>query len=122
MQTANPGARLWRLKPGARTINKCLILMVGIMGYAARHGFATGNAAEGIDKLKEPEGESRVIEENVLTPAEIRLTIDVAADPWRLPIMFAAVTGARKAEIAGLQWSDIDWNRRSADIRRSWRR
>lgn len=122
LQMTNPGARLRPLRPGARTINKCLILMVGIMGYAARHRFATGNSAEGIEKLKEREGESRVIEENVLTPAEIRLVIDAAVDTWRLPIMFAAVTGVRKAEIAGLQWPDIDWNRRSAEIRRTWRR
>jgi len=69
------------------------------MGYAARHGFATGNAAEGIDKLKEPEGESRVIEENVLTPAEIRLTIDAAADPWRRGAFYEPKTRASRRTV-----------------------
>jgi integrase len=36
--------------------------------------------------------------------------------------MFAAFTGCRQAEWAGLQWGDIDWNRRTAEIRRQWRR
>jgi integrase len=36
--------------------------------------------------------------------------------------MFAAFTGARQAEGTGLQWGDIDWNRRTAEIRRTWRR
>jgi len=27
-----------------------------------------------------------------------------------------------QAEGAGLQWGDIDWNRRTAEIRRQWRR
>ncbi len=36
--------------------------------------------------------------------------------------MFAAFTGCRQAEAAELQWGDIDWNRRTAEIRRQWRR
>src|SRR5207302_1304943 len=33
-----------------------------------------------------------------------------------------ARAGTRQAEVLGLQWGDIDWNRRSAEIRRQWRR
>jgi integrase len=57
-----------------------------------------------------------MLEQNVLTPSELRKLIDATVDPWRLPIMFAAFTGARQAEGVGLQWGDIDWNRRT------WRR
>jgi len=80
------------------------------------------NVAEGMDKLPAAEGEGLVIDQNVLLPTELRKLIDTATDPWAMPIMLAAYTGARQAEVLGLQWSDIDWNRRTAGIRRQWRR
>ena len=63
-----------------------------------------------------------MIEQNVLTPAELRKLLDSTVEPWEMPIMFAAFTGARQAEVLGLKWGDIDWNRRTAEIRRQWRR
>jgi integrase len=122
LQAQNPRARLRPLKPGPRTTNKCLTLLVGIVGYAVEHGFMSRNVAEGMDKLPAAEGEGGVIDQNVLTPAELRKLIDATTDPWSMPIMLAAFTGARQAEVLGLQWGDIDWNRRSAEIRRQWRR
>jgi integrase len=122
LQAQNPRARLRPLKPGPRTTNKCLTLLVGIVGYAVEHGFMSRNVAGGMDKLPAAEGEGAVIDQNVLTPAELRKLIDAAVDPWSMPIMLAAFTGARQAEVLGLQWGDIDWNRRSAEIRRQWRR
>ena len=106
---ADPSARLRPLKPGARTTNKCLTLLVGIMGYAVRHGFAARNAAEDMEKLPVREGESRVVEQNVLTPAELQRVMDATIAPYRMPIMLAANTGTRQAEVLGLQWGDIDW-------------
>lgn len=122
LKAMDPRARLRPLKPGSRTTNKCLTLLVGIMGYGVQHGLANRNAAEGMEKLPMKEGEGRVIEQNVLTPAELRQTIDSATGVYRVPIMLGALTGARQAEILGLQWGDIDWNRRTAEIRRTWRR
>jgi Phage integrase, N-terminal SAM-like domain len=68
LKDKNPKTRLQPLRPGPRTTNKCLTLLVGIMGYGCRHKFVSGNPALKIEKLKEAEGEARVIEENVLTP------------------------------------------------------
>jgi integrase len=122
LQAVNPSVRLRPLKPGPRTTNKCLTLLVGIVGYAVEHGFMSRNVAEGMDKLPAAEGEGGAIDQNVLTPPELRKLIDAAVDPWAMPIMLAAFTGARQAEVLGLQWGDIDWNRRTAEIRRQWRR
>jgi integrase len=122
LQTKNPKARLRSLKPGPRTVNKCLTLLVGVLGYAVEHGFATRNVAQDMAKLPAREGEGQVIEQNVLTPGELRRLVDASVDPWAMPIMLAAYTGARQAEVLGLKWSDIDWNRRTAEIRRQWRR
>jgi hypothetical protein len=75
-----------------------------------------------MDKLPSAKGEGRVIEQNILTPAELRKAIDGAVEPWSAPITLAVFTGARQAEILGLRWPDIDWNNRTAEIRRQWRR
>ncbi len=122
LQASDPSARLRPLKPGPRTTNKCLTLLVGILGYAVEHGFASRNVAADMDKLPTSEGDGQALEQNVLTPAELRKVIDASADPWGMPIMFAAFTGCRQAEVLGLKWSDVDWNRRTAEIRRQWRR
>jgi integrase len=122
LQTMNPSARLRPLRPSPRTTNKCLTLLVGILGYAVEHGFASGNAAADTEKLPAAEGEGQVIEQNVLTLAQLRKLLYSTVDPWGMPVMIAGYTGAREAEVLGLKWSDIDWNRRSAQIRRQWRR
>ena len=75
-----------------------------------------------MEKLPAAEGEGQVLEQNVLTAAELRKLLDATIDPWGMPIMFAAFTGARQAEVLGLKWGDIDWSRRTAEIRRQWRR
>jgi integrase len=122
LRSNDPAAKLRPLNPGPRTTNKCLTLLVGILGYAFEHGLVSRNAAAGMDKLPKAEGEGGVIEQNVLTLTELRKAIDATIDPWAMPIMFAAFTGARQAEVLGLKWGDIDWSRRSAEIRRQWRR
>ena len=122
LRVQTPGARLKALRPGPRSINKCLTLLVGILGYAKRHNWTTINAAEDLEKLPQPAGESRVVESNVLAPPELQSVIEHAVDPFRLPIWFAIDTGARQAEVLGLQWADVNWQSGEVHIRRTWRR
>lgn len=122
MRLENPTAKLKPLRPGPRTVNKCLVLLYGICEYAKRHRWMTSNPVEGAEKLPQPEGEGRVIESNVLTPAELQSVLEHAVDPYRLPIWFAIDTGARQAEILGLKWGDVNWQTGEVHIRRSWRR
>jgi len=71
LQAAEPKAWLKPLEPGARTTNKCLGILVSIFGYALDHKLVGSNIASRVEKLPEGEDdESRVIEENVLTPDE----------------------------------------------------
>ena len=116
-----PGARLRPLRPGPRTINKLLTLLTMILGYAARHGWVPRNVADGIEKLPQPKGESRLIEQNVLAPVELKQVLEQSVPPYRIPTALAIYTGARQSEILGLRWSDIDWNRSEAHIRRRYR-
>jgi integrase len=121
LKAEDPHARLKPLAPGPRTTNKCLGVLVSVFGYALEHLLVSRNVAAKIKKLPEPEGEERVIESNVLTPGELRKVMAAAVDPFRVPIMLAVYTGMRQAEALGLQWGDIDWNRGTAEISRTYR-
>jgi integrase len=126
LQKNDPTAWLKPLEPGPRTINKCLGILTTIGFYASGHHLAVKNVAERIEKLPtgedDEEGESGVIEENILTPGELGRVIDAAVDPYRVPIALAGYCGLRQAEVLGLQWADIDWHRGTAEIRRTMRR
>lgn len=121
LQVERPKARLKPLEPGPRTTNKCLGVLVSLLGYAADRNLASRNVAERVEKLPTAEGEGRVIEQNVLTPDELQRVLAAANDPHRVPIALAIFTGMRQAEALGLQWGDIDWNRGTAEIRRTFR-
>jgi integrase len=125
LQKEDPTAWLRPLDPGPRTINKCLGVLTSIGFYASTHNLATKNVAERIEKLPSEEagdGEDWVIEENILTPAELVRAINGAVDPYRAPIAIGAYCGPRQAEVLGLQWDDIDLVRGTAAIRRTQRR
>ena len=62
----------------------------------------------------------RVLESNVLGPAEITALIDAADPRYRVPLLMAVLTGVRQGELLALRCSDIDWAQRSAFIRRSY--
>lgn len=121
LREQDPSARLKPLKPGPRTTNKCMGILVAMLRFAVQRDLITRNVAAGLDKLPTAAGEDRVIEQNVLTPAELRQVIESAADPHRIPIALAVYTGMRSAEVLGLQWGDIDWNRGTAEVRRTYR-
>ncbi len=123
LQAANPNAVLKPLRPGPRTINKCLGILVSIFGYAQDHKVLVGNVAARIDKLRATQGdESRVIAENILAPQELSSLMAHAADPYRIPIALAVFCGLRIGEVVGLKWSDIDWAGHTAKIQRQQRR
>lgn len=121
LKEKDPRARLKPLTPGPRTVNKCLGVLVSLLRYAQQHNYVTGNVAERIEKLPTTEGENRVIEQNVLTPEELRRVLDAARDPFRIPIALAIYTGMRQGECLGLQWGDVDWNRKTVEVRRTFR-
>jgi len=121
MQTEDPKARIKPLTPGPRTTNKCLGVLVSVLNYGSRHGLVSRNVADRIEKLPTAAGEDRVIEQNVLTAPELRQVIEAAQEPHRMPIALAVYTGMRQAEAIGLQWGDIDWNKGTAEIRRTYR-
>jgi integrase len=123
LRTHNPDARLKPLKdPGVRTINKCLGVVVSILRYGKKIRVLTENVAEGIEKFPVVQGEDRCIEKDVLTPPELRITLEHALDPYRAPIALGTYTGMREEEILGLKWSDFSRDFSTAEVRRVYRR
>jgi len=134
LSKARARQRVSRKKPGIRTINKTLTLLVMIFNYAVRNRWVDYNPAEHVEKLKVPVSlDSNRIDSDILTPNEIVKLLD-AAEPlrrsktgeaitnnYRLLIKTAIFTGMRSGEIRGLQWGDIDWNSSEVHVRRSWK-
>jgi integrase len=134
LSRARAKQRVAMSKPGVRTINKSLTLLVMIFNYAARHRWVDYNPAEHVEKLRapvSPDGEA--LDSNILTPAEVRTLIEaaeparraangeLAATGYRLIIQTAVFTGMRSGELRGLQWGDIDWLSRQIHVRRAWK-
>ena len=82
LRTEDADAYLKDLKPGPRTTNKCIAVLVQMLNYATEHGLAARNVAANTERLPTAAGEQRVIESNVLTPGELRRVIDAAVDPY----------------------------------------
>ncbi len=110
------GATVTARKPGPRTVNKCLTLLVGVFNYAKRHRIVVGNPAEEMDKL--PTNPRQPV---VLTADELRKVFAALVDPYRIPLLLIAYTGAREGEALGLRWSDVNWSERTVAIRRQYR-
>ena len=56
-------------------------------------------------------------------PAQVAAVIEVSkATVWEIPILLAAVTGARRSETLGLAWEDVDLKTGTIDIRRGVQR
>lgn len=112
-----------RIKPGVRTVNKALTLLTMMFNYACRHRWIDYNAAEHVERLRDTRSlAERPVDENILTPDEIRRLIEATGEGcYRLIIQVAIFTGMRQGEILGLQWGDIDWNSRQIHVRRAWK-
>lgn len=134
LSLARAKARAGRTKPGPRTINKCLTLLVMIFNYAAKHRWVDFNPAGYVDKVRESlTQDSKLLDQNILSAIEVRRLVDAATGPrrsrdgrilstnYKLLIKLSVLTGMRSGEIRGLQWGDIDWNKGRIHVRRSYR-
>ena len=56
----------------------------------------------------------------ILTIKEFNLLLGRLTEPFRTMALVALFLGPRVSEIAGLKWSDIDWESSTISIARSW--
>ena len=98
----------------AHRIGKLHTLLSSAWNRARRYEWAKRNVMRDVDK-------PRILEADVRPPteAEVRTILDHADGTVRLYLRLAAVTGARRGEVVGLQWDDVALDTGQVSVRRS---
>jgi integrase len=103
------------LKPAS--IRRVHALLGASLRYAERKKMVTRNVARNADPPP-----VRTAPVTAPSPAEVQAMVQAAEglDPMLAPILLlAALTGARRGELCGLRWSDVDWTDGTLAIKRS---
>jgi integrase len=101
----------------ARTINKQLIIMHGILRRAMRVYGLRSNAAALVDR----QPLRRSGDFAVLSPASIEALARACGNKQDAALFrVAAFTGLRLGELRALRWSDVDFEKRLVHVRRSY--
>jgi integrase len=98
-------ARLRQAGAGEASIRNQHNVLRAALAQAVRWGWISINAA-GAARLRHPKRSPR----SAMTPDQVRTVLAAAASiepAAELALRLAAVTGARRSEVAALQWSDI---------------
>ncbi|MBA7714619.1 putative prophage phiRv2 integrase [subsurface metagenome] len=91
-------------KLSARTVHHQHRVLSQSLKYAVRQGYLGRNPCELVDP---PSPRKKVM--RTLTPSEVEVLFDTAADNYYYPVIYTAVsTGLREGELLGLRWRDID--------------
>lgn len=109
----------WRasLPGGARTKNKQMTVLNGIMKRACRKYGLRTNPVSGVERLREV----KKLDLEVLEPEEVWALVRAAATEQDAAIyLTAAYTGMRMGEIRALRWKDVDFPRSLIRIRASY--
>lgn len=116
-------ARKLRDGAAAKSVTNWVGLLSSILGYGVRKGWLRENVAA---KAERPRVE-RSDDLHYLDATEFEALLRAASDDLlgptdRLIWLAAGMTGARRGELLGLRWRDIDWEHRSIRVRRSFTR
>lgn len=106
----------------AATVRNNFVALTKAMKYAARHGLIVRNPCEGAQLPADAAGSEFVAQ--ILTPQQVSALaseLDNAA-PYGLMVRFAAYTGLRAGEIAGLRVRDVNLLRRHIEVRQTLQR
>lgn len=102
------------------TVNRYLATLSSLFNFALNMGHVDRHPIKGgqVSKLGEASGRRRIL----TAEEEERLIAEAERSTWPPMALFlrlALTTGARKSEIRGLQWADIDLSRRVALVRKT---
>jgi integrase len=101
---------------GAKTVVNALQLLGSVMKHARRFKWVASNPLEDVHR---PRYKSKVA---AFTPAQIATLLEVADAEAGLFIRMAASTGMRFGELAGLRWSDVNFDKGTVQVRRQFSR
>ncbi len=101
----------------ARTINKYLALIHGILKRAQRVYGLSANAAAGVER----QPVRRSGDFDVLSAEEVEALVRAAVSPQDAAVFAtAALAGLRLGELRALRWRDVDFGKRLIHVRRSY--
>jgi len=104
-------------------VKNVLILLHRLFEEAIDREYVAANPAR---KLRLPTSESSDLSESqsviVPTPEEVVKTFAELPPTYQVLLATSAITGARRAELLGLKWEDIDWLGSMIQIRRTLQR
>jgi integrase len=88
------------------TIDNVLIALSAVFTLGVRRGWTQTNPVGGLTKDERPKSGKRP--HRILTPDEIRRSVEAAGARWRVLVTTAVFSGMRQSELLGLSWRDID--------------
>ncbi|MGE5694412.1 MAG: tyrosine-type recombinase/integrase [Candidatus Sericytochromatia bacterium] len=89
----------------ARSVNKAVDAWRAVLAYGIERRELSHNAAASIKKVERVRREMQTY-----TPEEIRRVLRAAENDRCGHLWYLALSGLRRAEVAGLKWSDIDFD------------
>lgn len=98
------------------SVNRAIAALSSAMTHAVKElGWIERNPCERVKKPKEAGGRIRFLSDEELPP--LLAAVRASSHPDLLPaVLLALTTGARKSEILGLRWSQIDFKRRAITL------
>ncbi|OPY81695.1 MAG: putative prophage phiRv2 integrase [Syntrophus sp. PtaU1.Bin005] len=102
-------------------LRKIIVTFNQIMAYAVRHKLIDSNPVRDAERPRKKMDD--IVKGNiaVLNPEQIRSLLVAAPDQkYRMLFLTAIMTGARQGEILGLEWSDVDFEKKQIHIRRTF--
>lgn len=95
-----------------KTVDRIHALISGSLNKAIDAGILSKNVAKGTDRME--------YEENTIPPFKVegvRKIMKYAKDEWIYPaIVLDVYTGLRRSELLGIQWSDVDFEKKVIHI------
>jgi integrase len=102
-------------------IKKLMVTLGQVMGYAVRHKMVTYNPVRDAERPRATGTPGENHEMKILEPDQIKALIEAEPDQkYRTLYLTAIMTGARQGEVLGLQWGDVDFERKQIHIRRTY--
>ena len=99
-------------------MSNAIVPLKEMLGHAVEWGLLTVNPAAGVRRPRPTQRAEETMQ--VLDPAQVRKLLEAATEGQeRVLLMTAVMTGARRGELLGLTWADVDRERNRLWIRRS---
>jgi len=107
-----------RLGHNAKTVSNAIVPLREMLGHAVEWGYLSVNPCVGVRRPRAAQRGEEMM--RVLEPVQVRRLLQAAENTAERTLLLTAVmTGARRGELLGLHWGDVDRDRARVWVRRS---